>query len=62
MEEKWLCRKCRVELEPRNTVFEYLGHTMSHEVLRCPCCGKVLIPGDLAEGRIAELETVLEDK
>jgi RNase P subunit RPR2 len=62
MEEKWTCRRCGKPLVQEKTVFEYLGHTMSHELLKCPQCGKVLVPGKLAEGKIAETETMLEDK
>ena len=46
----------------KKTVFSYLGHTVSHEVLTCPKCGKVFIPEELAEGRMAEVEEQLEDK
>ncbi len=60
--EQWKCRKCGVPLETKKVVFEYLNNTMSHELPRCPKCGAVLIPGDLAEGKMAEAETLLEDK
>ena len=29
---------------------------------RCPHCGRAMIPGELAEGKMAEVETMLEDK
>jgi ribosomal protein S27AE len=61
-ERKWKCGKCNVELKLRNTVFSYLGHTFSHNVPTCPKCGKVFIPQELAENRIAEVEELLEDK
>mgnify|MGYP000123807951 CR=1 FL=1 len=59
---KWKCWKCAKELRPKKTVFSYLGHTFSHEVLACPSCGQVFIPKELAEGRIAEVEEQFEDK
>ncbi len=62
MNEKWLCARCGEELEKRKTVFEYMGHSVTHELLRCPRCGQVLIPAELAEGKMAEAETMLEDK
>lgn len=63
MEEKqWICRKCDVELVEQDVVFEYLGRTMTHKALRCPKCASVLIPSDLAEGKIAEVELLMEDK
>ncbi len=64
MEENktWKCAKCDKELVVKKTRFSYLGHTFSHEVLRCPKCGNVFIPQELAEGRMAEVETQMEDK
>jgi len=62
MNDTWICRKCGKPLETQKVVFEYLGHSFSHEVPRCPQCGKVLISGLLADGKITEVETTLEDK
>ena len=62
MEEKWICRKCNEELTEQTVVFEYLGRTMTHKALRCPKCASVLIPSDLAGGKIADVEMLLEDK
>lgn len=61
-EQKWLCLQCDVPLKPDKVVFEYLGHSVSHELLKCPGCGKALIPADIAEGKMAEVEVTLEDK
>ena len=58
----WKCGKCKEELVPKKTVFSYLGHTVAHEVMACPRCGKVFIPKELAEGKMAEVEEQLEDK
>ena len=58
----WRCCKCGKELVLRKTVFDYLGHTVAHEVPACPVCGKVYIPRELAEGKMAEVEQQLEDK
>jgi ribosomal protein S27AE len=62
MEEDWRCRKCGGTLVSRKIVFEYLGHTLSHELPACPRCGIVLIPSDIAGGKMADAETSLEDK
>ena len=59
---KWKCATCGVNLVPKSTIFSYLGMTFSHEVLRCPKCGMVFIPKDLAEGKMAEVEMMMEDK
>lgn len=56
------CVKCDKELVAKKVVFEYMGHTVSHEVPCCPKCGRVYISEDLAEGRMSEVEQLLEDK
>jgi transcription elongation factor Elf1 len=61
-ERIWKCGLCKRELVVKKTVFSYLGHTVAHEVLTCPQCGKIFIPEGLAEGKMAELEEQLEDK
>ena len=57
-----ICQKCRLELKPRKTDFTYLGHTFYADMLKCPGCGEVYIPEELARGRIAEVEMQMEDK
>lgn len=61
-EKIWKCSRCHQELLQKKTVFSYLGHTFSHDVPTCPKCGKVFISKELAEGRMAEIEELLEDK
>ena len=56
------CAKCGVMLTPKNTIFSYMGMTFYHEVLRCPKCGMVFIPKELADGKMAEVEQLMEDK
>ena len=58
----WKCAKCNCPLEPKKTVFEYLGRVFTHDVSCCPTCGRVFIPPELAEGKMAEVEEQLEDK
>ncbi|MDD6764205.1 MAG: hypothetical protein PUE50_01890 [Firmicutes bacterium] len=57
-----ICNKCGVPLEPIKVNFSYLGKQFEHEVDRCPECGQVYIPEELAKGRMAEVEKILEDK
>jgi predicted RNA-binding Zn-ribbon protein involved in translation (DUF1610 family) len=57
-----ICNRCGVPLENRKVLFEYMKRTYSHSVPVCPKCGKVYISRELAEGRMAEIETILEDK
>lgn len=62
-EERTLkCARCGVELVRRQTTFSYMGRTFGHEVPVCPQCGKVFISRELAEGKMAEVEILLEDK
>ena len=61
-ERAWKCGKCKMPLVMRKAIFRYLGRDVTHEVNRCPKCGKVFIPKGLAEGRMAEVEQQLEDK
>jgi len=57
-----ICHKCQQELRPQKTDFTYLGHTFYADMLKCPGCGQVFIPEELAKGRIAEVEMQMEDK
>ncbi len=61
-DEKWKCRKCGCPLVEEKVVFDYLGHTFSKELPRCPVCKKVMISPELAKGKMAEVELILEDK
>jgi len=58
----WTCAKCSVGLVPEKKIFSYMGTTFSHEVLRCPVCGMIFISKQLADGKLAEIEKLLEDK
>ncbi|MDD2483601.1 MAG: DNA-binding protein [Eubacteriales bacterium] len=64
MEEKQtlLCNKCKVEMEDSEVSFAYLNHSFRHKVKRCPKCGQVYLPEELVNGRMSEVETVLEEK
>lgn len=62
-EEKiWSCMKCSLPLEIAKVGISYLGNTFPADLLRCPGCGFVFIPEDLALGKILEVERLLEDK
>jgi len=58
----WMCMKCGVSLETKKASFSYMDMTFAHEVLRCPKCGIVFIPKELADGKMAEVEQLMEDK
>jgi len=60
--EGWSCAKCNAVLVPKGTLFAYMGMTFSQETLRCPVCGIVFISKELADGKMAEVEQLMEDK
>ncbi len=60
--EVWSCTKCSLPLEMAKVPISYLGNEFPVDLLRCPGCGLVFIPEDLALGKMAEVEKLLEDK
>jgi len=58
----WVCVDCGVPLAPGKVDISYLGNSFPVELLKCPNCGMVLIPEELALGKMAEVEKALEDK
>jgi len=61
-EKRLKCAKCGSALVLRSVNFGYMGRTFAHDVPVCPDCGKPYISRELAEGKMAEVETLLEDK
>lgn len=57
-----ICDKCQVELEDMETQFGYLNKSFRHKVKRCPKCGQVCLSENLVNGRMSEVEKMLEDK
>ncbi|WP_243545750.1 DVU_1557 family redox protein [Pseudodesulfovibrio tunisiensis] len=58
----WECAVCGVALRPCAVELEYLDSRFNVELPACPECGMVFIPEDLALGRMAQVERLLEDK
>jgi len=58
----WECACCGVPLALGKVMISYLGSAFPVDLLKCPSCGQVYIPEDLALGKIAEVEKSLEDK
>lgn len=59
---KLVCEKCQLPLAPARTSLAYQGVNFEAELPRCPGCGRVFVPEDLALGKMHELEITLEDK
>jgi hypothetical protein len=58
----WECAKCGVPLESGKVTVEYLGNAYPVDLYKCPKCGLVMVPEELALGKMAEVEKTLEDK
>lgn len=61
-ERKLKCMKCNEYLVPTKTLLKYLGHQLTYDFPRCPVCGQVFVPEDIAKGKMHEVEMTLEDK
>lgn len=64
MEEKQIliCDKCNIEMQELDAQFSYLGKSFRHKVHRCPECGQVCLSEDLVNGRMKDVESMMEDK
>jgi hypothetical protein len=60
--EGWVCADCGEPLQLGKVDVSYLGNSFPVDLLKCPRCGQVLIPEELALGKMAEVEKALEDK
>jgi hypothetical protein len=58
----WQCFRCQRELVVGTVTVTYLGNRFTAELPHCPNCGLVLISEELALGKMAEVEQILEDK
>jgi hypothetical protein len=58
----WKCGACGQPLEMRQIEFSYMKGTFHVDLPACIACGLVLITEDLAMGKMAEVERILEDK
>lgn len=59
---EWKCARCNQKLVVGPVNVEYLGNRFTAELAKCPHCGFVLVSEELALGKMAEVEQMLEDK
>ncbi len=59
---QWFCDKCNCLLEQQNIQAFYLGSAFAASLPACPKCSLTLVPKSLAQGKMLEVERVLEDK
>lgn len=58
----WLCALCEEALTESTVQVQYLGYTFSITMLACPKCGMAMVTEEIATGKMAEAEQILEDK
>ena len=56
------CCKCGLSFVKANVTAAYLGSEFPIDLWKCPGCGAVYVPEDLALGRMLRVEQALEDK
>jgi hypothetical protein len=56
------CSKCNIDLSPGKVTLKYLNSSFPVDLYKCPKCGLVYIPEDLAMGKMDMAEKALEDK
>lgn len=61
-EGTWICARCQCPLEQSKVQACYLNSAFDVFLPRCPQCGLTLVPKSLAEGKMVEVEALLEDK
>jgi hypothetical protein len=60
--EALLCLRCDLPMEMGKIGISYMGNSFPVDLPRCPGCGQVYVQEELALGRMAEVEKLLEDK
>ncbi len=58
----WSCTACGGELEIVKVGFTYMKGNFEVDLPACRGCGLVLISEELATGKMADAERILEDK
>ena len=58
----WTCASCGEKLTVGKVDIDYLNSRFSVELPKCEKCGLVLVPEELALGKMLEVEQTLEDK
>lgn len=58
----WRCGSCGGPLQIATVQFEYMKGTFEVDLPACSHCGLVLVSEELALGKMANAERVLEDK
>lgn len=62
MDDRLMCDRCKVEMTKIEVQFNYLSRNFRYKVPRCPSCGQVSLPEELVEGKMADVEAMIEEK
>jgi hypothetical protein len=60
--QSWRCDACGGELEVVKVGFTYMKGNFEVDLPACKGCGLVLVSEELATGKMADAERILEDK
>ena len=60
--QEWSCSACGKALEVVKVGFTYMKGNFEVDLPACSSCGLVLISEELANGKMADAERILEDK
>lgn len=58
----WTCARCGCPLEQKKMAVTYMGSAFDVSLPQCPKCGLTMVPKSLAQGKMLEVEALLEDK
>jgi hypothetical protein len=58
----WKCAVCNCDLTYQAVTMQYMEGLFQVELLGCPQCGQLLVPEQLAQGKMHQVELLLEDK
>ena len=58
----WMCNRCKLRVEVQTVRLQYSRTIFALNLPACPNCGMILIDEELATGKMAEAEQILEDK
>ena len=59
---EWICNLCGIPVKIQTVRLQYLRTIFALDLPACPQCGMIIIDEELAVGKMAEAEQILEDK
>jgi len=59
---EWICNLCGIPVTIQTVRLQYRRTIFALDLPACPQCGMIIIDEELAVGKMAEAEQILEDK